>query len=866
MKQRSWQTIVSQAWQGLRTRAAAAGARVNQWRRNRPVTFWSVVLLGLPTLLVLLAVSTLLLAVYFGYFGEIPSRDNIKNVETPEASYLLDRNGDFIARYYDMNRELVDDDEIPDVMLQALLSTEDARFFEHSGVDWEATARAVYYSGLRGQEEQGGGSTLSQQLAKNHFPRQGRGKFNLLISKIKEAFTAQRFEKEYSKAELVTLYLNTVPFGENIYGVKLAAQRFFDVEPLALKTEEVAVLVGMLKANSSYHPVWHPEAALERRNVVLRRMTQQGYLDSLTRDSLMALPLNVKQANERERAEAGYFVDRVKTEIEAILKDLTDERGRSYGIGKSGLRIYSTLDLELQRLAEKSLKSHLADLQPNFRDQWRRDSPEGFDAQLDKAIRESDRFKAMLAAGKSEEEALESFGESRKMTYAEQSAYGARQMKSSYLDSVRAELLRLRAAFVVGNHQTGDIFAYVGGEDHLAIQYNSAAAKRQVGSTFKPVVYAEAIEQGRQPCDYLENRKIVYPKVNKGEDYVPENADGRYGGYYSMTGALVKSVNTIAVAMADSVGTQRVVEMASKLGLKDVPDDLASALGTASLSIEDMIRAYAAFAEEGKLPTFRMVGRIETREGKTIYEAPQTMPLRRVMSINTAVAIDYMLRQVARRGTGSDLAVRFQVESEVAGKTGTTQDQADGWFVGYTTDLVFGAWVGAEYPNIRWKSLSAGQGSKTALPIVGKFLRAYEQEHGVTQLPELSEDDEFRFRCPDRKWSLYEYDPFAEMEEGDYLPGEIGPDGLVVPFPEDGSGVPSEGEEATGQDGEPRRETRPRDDPDRIREREAANERLRDKQRQAETNGSGDSPGDDASDGDGKVKKALDKLFKRKED
>ncbi len=830
MADRDWQAWASQGWARVRERAASAKTRLQGWRQARPFTFWSVALVGLPLVSVVSLVFGLLFAVWIGVFGSIPTRDKIKNVETPEASYLLDRKGDYIARYYDTNRELVDDDEIPETMLQALLSTEDSRFFEHSGVDWEATGRAVWYSGLRGQEEQGGGSTLSQQLAKNHFPREGRGKFRLLISKIKEAFTAQRFEKEYSKAELVTLYLNTVPFGENIYGVKLAAQRFFDVDPLALKTEEVAVLVGMLKANTSYHPVWHPEAALERRNVVLIRMAEQGYLDTVLRDSLVGLPLNVKEAKDRDRVEAGYFVDRVKTEIEGILKELKDDRGRPYGIGRSGLRITSTLDLELQRHAEKSLKTHLDDLQPSFREQWRREDPEGFAEQLDKAILESPRFKEMLAAGKSEEEALAGFGESRKMTYAESSAYGARKMKSSYRDSLRAELLRLRASFVVADHHTGEVLAYVGGGDHFAVQYNSAAAKRQVGSTFKPVVYAQAIELGRQPCDYLANKKISYPS-GKEEDYTPENSDGRYGGYYSMTGALVKSVNTIAVAMADSISTKRVVEMAKKLGLEGVPDDLAAALGTASLSVEEMIRAYSAFAQNGRLPTYRMVARIETREGKVIYEAPTTMASKFAMTPTTATSMDYMLRQVSERGTGSDLALRFGVESEVAGKTGTTQDQADGWFVGYTRDLVFGAWMGAAYPNIRWKSLSSGQGSKTALPIVARFLREYERERGVTELPELSEDDEFRFRCSDRRWSMYTYDPYYELEEGDYVPGEMLPDGTMVPLPDEGTVVPPAEGEAPSPAEDMDRETRSRDDAERIREREAANERVREKER-----------------------------------
>ena len=837
-----------------RARIAAARTRLGAWRRQRPVAFWSGLLLGVPSALLALAVVGLLAAVWIGAFGRLPSRERIKNVETAEASYLLDRHGDYIARYYDTNRELVDGEDIPPVMVEALLATEDARFLEHSGVDWVATGRAIWYSGLRGQEEQGGGSTLSQQLAKNHFPREGRGKFRLLIAKIKEAFTAHRFEKEYSKDELVTLYLNTVPFGENIYGVKLAAQRFFGVEPLALKTEQVAVLVGMLKANSSYHPVWHPEASRERRNVVLRRMAEQGYLSAPARDSLMALPLVVESTRAGERAEAGYFVDRVKTEVEAILADLSDERGRSYGIGRSGLRITSTLDLELQRMAERALVRQLNELQPKFREQWRREDPEGFAEQLDRAIRESPRYQQFLRDGQTEAEALASFGESRTITFAEHSALGAKRQRASYRDSLRAELLRLRAGFVVADHRSGEVLAYVGGADHFAIPYNSATARRQVGSTFKPVVYAQALELGYQPCDYLANEKITYPGID-GDDYTPENADGRYGGYYSMTGALVRSVNTIAVAMADSLGTTRVAEMAAKLGLAGVPDDLAAALGTASFSVEEMVRAYAAFAGEGKLPTLRLVSRIETREGEVIYEAPLTMPPRRVMSPTTAVSMDYMLREVAARGTGADLAQRFSVESEVAGKTGTTQDQADGWFVGYTSELAFGAWVGAEYPNIRWKSLSSGQGSRTALPIVGRFLREYEQARAVTQLPELSGDDASRFRCSDRRWSLHTFDPYYELDAGDYVPGEILPDGTVVPARETGAPTDNGNETPDGarDNGDPGAD----DD---------AGQRGRGGAGEVEPAPAGDEDPDVGDAGDKPVRRALDRLLKRKPD
>ncbi len=862
----TWQARWEAFSTGVTARAASAKTRINDYRRRHPAVFWSGTLVGLPLLACVLAVATFITLVYTGSFGKIPSREVVKNVETPEASYLLDRDGNYIARYFDQNRESIDGKAIPQVLKDALVATEDERFTTHSGIDWQATARAVVYSGLLRQEEQGGGSTLSQQLAKNHFPRAGGGKFSLVVTKIKEAITAKRFEKEYTKDELLTLYLNTVPFGENIYGVKLASRRFFDVEPLALKTEQAAVLVGMLKANSSYHPVWHPEASLKRRNLVMVRMAEQGFLPIATLDSLRALPLVVRETKETSRGQSTYFSDRVRLEVEAILDGKRDAKGNDYHIDKSGLRIYSTLDPELQKLAERALQDHLAYMQPKFRDQWRNSDPDGFEAQLDKAIKASPRYKELIASGLDLKAAMNSFGESRQITFADYSAYGRKKMKSSYRDSLRAELLRLRAAFIAADPNSGEVLAYVGGGDYFAIPFNSAAAKRQVGSTFKPLVYAVALENGFQVCDYFKNKKETY---GTGEDeYTPENSDGRYGGEYSMTAALVNSVNTIAVATINELKPSKVVAFADKIGLKGVPNDLSAALGTASLSIEDMIRLYGIFARDGTVPTYRMVSRIETREGEVVWAAPASMQAERVVSTNTAEAMRYMLTQVAERGTGSGLARTYGVESDVAGKTGTTQDQADGWFMGFTNEIVVGAWVGAEYPNIRWKSLSLGQGAKTALPIVGKFLRGYELSRGTTKFPEIErfpEDTTRRYECSDRRWKQYAFDSLW-MDNGElYEPG--------VGFDEDGNPIYFEPSEAPAppEDGAPAPPRKPgteppagptdvrtKDDPARVREREANNQRLEELRREAEENKAGDE--------ERGLKRGLKKLFKKDPD
>ena len=725
-------------------RPAALRARLRSLRTERPYVFYG--LGGALALCCLGAagVALLVLAVYLGAFGALPTLDTVASVETPEASWLLDREGRPLARFYEQNREVADLDELPPALIEALLATEDSRFFEHHGVDWEATARAVVYSGLLGRREQGGGSTLSQQLAKNHFPRRGGGTFRLVVAKIREAFTAARFEEAYSKEELIALYLNTVPFGENLYGVKVAAHRFFDAEPLDLTTEQAAVLVGMLKANSTYNPARHPERSRQRRDLVLRRMAEHGFLTEGERDSLTALPLGLDEARERTRSGASYFSERLRDDIAALLAELEVD-GETPDLNTSGLRITTTLDADLQGIAERALVGHLAELQPRFFAQWTGRDPATVAERVEAAIRVSPRWYQLLDSGLSEEEATASFGESRTVTFAPQSAAGPGERTSTWRDSVRAELLRLRGSFIAADPHTGDVLAYVGGGDFEVVPFNSAAARRQVGSTFKPIVYAAAVERGVEPCDYFPNEQRSYPEY---DDWTPANADGEYGGEYSLTGALVGSVNTVAVQLAFRVGPERIVDLAEAMGLEGVPAEPSIALGTPSLSLEDMARVYTAFARGGTTVPLRMIARIETRDGELLYEAPEPAE-RRVFSARTGLNMDYLLRQAAGRGTGASLASRYGVRSEVAGKTGTTQDQADGWFMGYTRDLVVGAWVGGAYPDVRWRSLREGQGARTALPVVGRFLADYERERGVSELPELPEGLLYYADCED---------------------------------------------------------------------------------------------------------------------
>ncbi len=729
--------------------AAGSATRVKRWllrqRQQSPRVFWSAVaLLGLLLLAFLLVVG-LILAVWLGAFGSLPNRATLAAIENPEASYLLDRNGEVLSRYYLQNREIAELDEIPPVLIEALVSTEDERFFQHHGIDWQATARAIIYSVVLRKREQGGGSTLSQQLAKQHFPR-AEGKGGLVVAKIKEAFVANRLEDEFDKEELLALYLNTVDYGENMYGVKVAAQRFFGADLYDLTTEQAAVLVGMLKATTAYNPVLHPQKALGRRNLVLRRMLGQDFITKEAYDTLTQLPLVVQEGKSSILAQTSHLSQRAKTDVNNILVGLAETSKGNLDLYTSGLRVYTTIDQATQEMAEAAVKATLAELQPKFFEHWAGRKPSGFDALLAEAIRSSHRYQQLLEQGKSDAVAMASFGESRTITYSSLAALPAGERQGTWSDSVRAELLRLRAGFVVADAKAQELRAYVGGSDYQAVPFDGAAARRQVGSTFKPLVYAAAIEKGVAACDYWPNELRTYTDF---KEWTPENADGEYGGEYSTIGGLVNSVNTVAVQLAFRAGPEYVQQLAEQIGLAGVPAEPSIALGTPSLSAEDMVRLYGMFVRQGTVPRYQLVTRIETRLGEVLYEAEAPRQRKQVVSRRTAELLDYALRQVALRGTGSSLYSRFGVQSEVAGKTGTTQNQADGWFCGYTDNVVVGAWVGGAYPAIRWRSLSLGQGARTALPIVGRFLRSYERKYGVSQLPELQEDILLDTECDD---------------------------------------------------------------------------------------------------------------------
>jgi len=662
--------------------------------------------------------------VYFGAFGPVPTYADLRQISNHTASEVYSADGILLGKYYVENRVNADFEEIPSNLINALVATEDARFFEHDGIDPRALARVAVRTILLADRSGGGGSTISQQLAKNLYPRQTYPLLTVPINKVREMFVARRLEKIYTKEQLLRLYLNTVPFGENIFGVKVAARRFFNKAPSELRTEEAAVLVGMLKGTTYYSPARHPDRAELRRNTVLRQMSRYGYLSPQESDSLQRIALQVDYQDEsHSQGLATYFRAHLQQELEDILSQYSKPDGSPFNLYTDGLRIYTSIDSRLQQYAEEATRETMAEVQQKFYREWRTGTPWGADRVLQRAIQASPQYQQLQQKGLSEEAIQEELNKPRPMQVFDWDPE-RRQREMSVVDSVKHYLTLLNAGFLAADPRTGLIKAWVGGIDFRYVQYDHVKAQRQIGSTFKPIVYAEALRQGRQPCQFIPNERHVYEAY---EDWSPRNSDGNYEGYYSMQGGLANSVNTVTVELMMDSGVDAVRNLATGLGLpSDMHDGPAIALGAVDASLYQVVRAYAAFANGGKLPRFHYLDRIETSDGQLIaeFQRPNPSAFRQALPEQVNNKLVHMLQSVVDSGTARRLRYQYGIYQELAGKTGTTQNQSDGWFIGFTPDLVAGAWVGAELPAVHFRSLYTGQGSSTALPIYGRFMRS----------------------------------------------------------------------------------------------------------------------------------------------
>ncbi|MED5363310.1 MAG: transglycosylase domain-containing protein [Bacteroidota bacterium] len=705
--------------------------------------FWYVFFFGLFSFV------GVFVAAGFGLFGKMPEFRQLENPKTNLATQIFSSDNKILGKfYYNDNRTPLDYEEIPKDLIDALIATEDERFYSHSGIDLRSTMRAIIYLG-----EKGGASTVSQQLARQLFTGvRSRNTLDAVIQKIKEWVIAIQLERRYSKKEIITMYLNLYDFNYNADGLRSAANIYFSKEPSDLLLEESAMLVGMLKNSSLYNPIRRPTLVISRRNIVFQQMLRNQMLSQKEVDSLQQLPLEI-QFNPQSHREglATYFRAYLRQFMLNWIEENPKPDGEKYNLYLDGLTIYTTLDSRMQTYAENAVKEHMSNLQDAFFEQntarWNPTAPfldlteKEIERLMEQAMRRSERWRKMRLAGKTEDDIKASFEEKTAMKIF--SWKGEIDTVMRPIDSIRHYKHFLRSGMMSMNPQTGHVKAWVGGINYKHFQFDHVfQGKRQIGSTFKPFVYASAIDQLKlSPCDSFPDGFycVEARKFGAHEAWCPKNSGDRYTGKRTLKNALANSVNTISARLIDKVGPGPVSKLATDLGVSSkIPSVPSIALGTADLSVYEMVAAYGSFANQGIYVKPVMVTRIEDKNGTVLFEtAPET---RDVLSAESAYVTLKLLEGVTESGSGIRLRHRgaeennpyfgtvvtgypYEFQNPIAGKTGTTQNQSDGWFIGMVPNLVTGVWVGGEDRATHFNSIAYGQGATMALPIWALYMK-----------------------------------------------------------------------------------------------------------------------------------------------
>ena len=746
-----------------------------------------------------LGVVLIFLSASLGLFGEMPDTTALENPRTNLATEIISSDGQTLGKfYYEDNRTPVAFSELPKHLVDALIATEDVRHYEHAGIDARGTLRAIVKLG-----KGGGASTISQQLAKQLFHGEGsRNKIGRITQKIKEWVIATRLERQYTKEEIIAQYFNIYDFGNQADGIRSASRIYFGKEPIDLTINESAMLVGMFKNSSLYNPrpKRNPEGTKNRRNVVLSQMAKYGFLEETIKDSLQQLPLGLNYSPESHREGiATYF----RSYLRGFMKEWvntpqnTKPNGDKYNIYKDGLKIYTTIDARMQTFAETATKEHMANLQAEFfvQNTPRRNrtapfldlEPEEIKSLLETSMRRSERWRKMkYDLKKSNEEIRASFKKPAPMKIFSWTADNNEiDTIMTPIDSMRYYKSILRTGMLSMEPQTGHVKAWVGGVNYKHFQYDMAKqGKRQVGSTFKPFVYAAAIDQLHlSPCDTFPKSQITIEAMKYGnmKPWSPKNSGGNYGGFETLKSALANSRNTITARLMNEIGPQPVIDLARSLGVEqDIPAVPSIALGTPDLSVYEMVAAYSTFANQGVYTKPVMVTQIEDKNGTILYQyAPETKD---VLSKEVAYVTVKLMEGVTQFGSGQRLrhsalknvpvykeiitGYPYQFTNPIAGKTGTTQNQSDGWFMGMVPNLVTGVWVGGEDRATHFKSITYGQGAAMALPIWANYMRSC---YTLEELGISIED----FVAPEDLTIEVECDPI--LEEGGPIPVDTTP-------------------------------------------------------------------------------------------
>ena len=684
----------------------------------------------------------LFLLASFGAFGELPTFEEIENPKNNLATQVISIDNQTIGSYFKENRSPIKYKDLPENLINALISTEDIRFYEHSGIDIRGTIRAFAFLGRRG-----GASTITQQLAKQLF--HGEGSKNLpqrIIQKVKEYVISIRLERQYTKQEIITMYLNKYDFLNQGVGIRSASRIYFGVEPRDLTQEQTAMLIGMLKNSSLYNPLKREKLVQQRRNVVLSQMNKYDFITQKVKDSLQNLPLSLDVHKEdTSYGVATYFREYLRRFLRGWVKDNPKPDGTKYDIFRDGLKVYVTLDSRMQKYAEEAMQEHMSNLQHVFFKQQKLNRTAPFydltkkeiKRTMESAMKRSNRWKRMKKAGVSEKDIHTSFETKTEMKIFSWKSEIDTIM--SPLDSIRYYKHFMHAGLLSVEPQTGHVKAWVGGINYKHFQYDHVKqGSRQVGSTFKPFVYATAINQLQlSPCEELPNTPYTIPKGKYGlpEDWTPKNSNGKYGGMKTLKNALANSVNVITAQLIDKATPKNVVRLAKNLGVKsEIPEVPSIALGSVDLTLYEMVGAYSTFANKGMYVEPMMILRIEDKNGTVLADfTPKT---KEVLNEESAYTVLNLLEGVTTAGSGQRLrssagsypdsivsGYPYKFKNPIAGKTGTTQNQSDGWFMGVVPNLSTGVWVGADDRATHFVDIGRGQGASMALPIWGLFMK-----------------------------------------------------------------------------------------------------------------------------------------------
>ena len=723
--------------------------------------FWIVVIAPFAL------IAFLLLLV--GLFAKIPSFEELEHPDNKLATQVIAEDGAVLSTFHIENRTYVSYDELSEHLVHAAVSTEDSRFYKHSGIDMKGLARVFFKTLLMRDSSQGGGSTITQQLAKTLYPRRevkskfpGWSKVVMVWTKLKEWITAVRIEKDYTKEEIIDMYLNSIFFGSGAYGVKAASETFFAKEPSQLTVEEAATLIGMVNKPTRYNPAMNPDLSLNRRNFVIGRMCKAGYLTKAQRDSIQQIPIQLNyEVKDHNAGLAPYFRDMIRRNMNATKPRRSDYQfpedytadslrwvnddfygwlnknrrpdGQQYDLDRDGLKIYTTINSKMQRYAEEAVAEHLGkELQKNFNQElkWKRNVPfdnstpqATVDLLMKQARRWSDRYRLQKKEGVSESDIMEQFRQKVPMRVFAWNEKGYIDTVMTPDDSIRYYKSMLRASFMAIEPTTGHVKAYVGGPNYRYFKYdNVRQGKRQVGSTIKPFLYTLAMQEGLSPCDKVVN--VPQSFIVNDTTWTPRSTDKDewIGKTVTLKWGLTHSSNNISAYLMKQFGPQAMASMMRKMGISSHLDEVYSlCVGPADLSLCEMVSAYNTFPSKGVYISPLFVTRIEDSEGNVLSEFVNNK--KEAIGENTAYLMVNLMQGVINQGTGSRLRSKYGLTGQIAGKTGTTNDNSDGWFIGYTPSITAGIWVGCEDRQAHFTSLALGSGSNMALPIWGIWMK-----------------------------------------------------------------------------------------------------------------------------------------------